>query len=444
MMLSIVLLYRYADLVTYLGGSEFHLGWIVGVGMIGAIAVRPSLGRLADRYGAARLWWVCAAVLAACSFAHLTIQSHNGPTIYLLRIVYSASVAGLFGASVTWICGRVPPARTAEVIGMIGSSGFAAMALGSQLADLLLGTREIVWEQIQRMFLWAGALATAALVLAYLASRGSPRPTPRRRPPLAGLLRRYSPAAVLVAGVSTGMALNLPNTFLRPFAADLGTSTIGLFFTVYALTALVTRVSTRRMPERFGLHRMILVGTALLVAAMLCFAWVREPWQLAVPAFVLGIAHAIVFPPLIAAGSQAFPLRHRGTGTMLVWAFFDLGALIGAPLAGVTLHVGEALGLPAYPTMFAAVAALVGIGGLAYVRWAPARTATTSSGVQVVPRRRRRAVRPVVRPPVPVASAKGLADVHSGAAGAMPSPIVAPCEMDGLTAVPQPAENSRT
>ncbi len=27
--------YRYADFVTFLGGSELHLGWIVGVGMVG-------------------------------------------------------------------------------------------------------------------------------------------------------------------------------------------------------------------------------------------------------------------------------------------------------------------------------------------------------------------------------------------------------------------------
>ncbi len=34
------LTYRYADFVTFLGGTEFHLGWIVGVGMIGSVLPR--------------------------------------------------------------------------------------------------------------------------------------------------------------------------------------------------------------------------------------------------------------------------------------------------------------------------------------------------------------------------------------------------------------------
>ena len=39
------LLYRYADFVRLLGGTEFHLGWIVGVGMVGSIFMRLALGR---------------------------------------------------------------------------------------------------------------------------------------------------------------------------------------------------------------------------------------------------------------------------------------------------------------------------------------------------------------------------------------------------------------
>ena len=42
-MVAIALLYRYADFVTLLGGTELHLGWIVGVGMVGSLLVRLLL-----------------------------------------------------------------------------------------------------------------------------------------------------------------------------------------------------------------------------------------------------------------------------------------------------------------------------------------------------------------------------------------------------------------
>ena len=51
LMVGVSLLFRYADFVTLLGGTEFHLGWIVGVGMVGSLAMRLSMGSCIDRYG---------------------------------------------------------------------------------------------------------------------------------------------------------------------------------------------------------------------------------------------------------------------------------------------------------------------------------------------------------------------------------------------------------
>jgi hypothetical protein len=51
MTIAVALLFRYADFVMLLGGTEFHLGWIVGVGMVGSLVVRLALGSCIDRYG---------------------------------------------------------------------------------------------------------------------------------------------------------------------------------------------------------------------------------------------------------------------------------------------------------------------------------------------------------------------------------------------------------
>jgi len=430
-MLAIVLLYRYADLVAYLGGTEFHLGWIVGLGMVGALVVRPGLGRMVDRYGAHRIWWASLLALAACCFGHLAVRSYNGPTIYVLRLGYSAAVAGLFGGSITWICRRVPPARAAEMIGVLGSSGFLAMIIGGPLSDLLLGTRQVEWVAIRRMFLAAGGLALAALALAYLAARGSAPPVPRRRAPLWGLVWRYSPRMLILMGMAIGAALALPSTFMRPFALELGGRGFALFFTVYAATAILARVGMRRLPERLGFERTILLGAGLIVPGLLLFAWVRAPWQLAVPAVVFGVGHAFVLPSMIAAGSQAFPLRHRGTGTMLASAFTDAGALVGAPLAGMVLRASPGWGLPAYPTMFVTVAALVGVAGLVYARWILARGLITTAAAAV--RRRRRVGLPTMRPHTrpPVAAVRGPAvSFRTDSAGPAPCTLESdPCVM---------------
>ncbi len=136
---ALALLYRYADLILLLGGTELHLGWIIGLGWIGSLGMRFFLGKGIDSYGTRRIWLGSLAVFVASCFAHLGLASCHGPAIYLLRIAQCTATAGLFGASTTFIAGRAGGPRMAELIGMLGTSGFVGMILGTQLGDVLCG-----------------------------------------------------------------------------------------------------------------------------------------------------------------------------------------------------------------------------------------------------------------------------------------------------------------
>ena len=111
-----------------------------------------------------------------------------------------------------------------------------------------------------------------------------------------------------------------PQTFLRPFTADLGISRIAVFFSVYAPTAFLVRLVTRRLPDRVGTRPMILAGLSCLATSMLMYLVVHSEWQLAAPALLQGTAHALLFPSVIAGGSSAFPARYRGLATTLMLA----------------------------------------------------------------------------------------------------------------------------
>ena len=360
-MVAISLLFRYADFVALLGGDELQLGWIVGIGMVGSLAVRAVLGTAIDRYGAQVVWVGSLMLFAATCFAHLTITSCHGPAIYLVRIGCCCSLAGVFGALMTFISGRASGARMAEMVGMVGTAGFLGQVLGTQLGDLLLGTDTIGPSQIRRMFLVAGGLGCCSAVFAWLATRGQTRPTPHPhpRPPLLQLLRQYHPGPVFLVGVAMGIGLGMPGTFLRTYTDELDIRRIGTFFGVYAATAIVTRVLTRRLPERLGTTPMILCGLGMLALSQFLLMLVRsEPW-LVVPGVGYGIAHAVLFPSVVAAGSRAFPDRHRGLGTTVILATWDLGTLVGAPMIGGIHRGSTLLGLPPYPMVFVSLATLL-------------------------------------------------------------------------------------
>jgi len=279
-MVAVSLLFRYADFVMHLGGTELHLGWIVGVGMVGSLAVRAALGVGIDHYGPRTVWIASLALFSLSCFAHLAVTSCHGPAIYLVRIAWCCSVAGIFGATMTFVSSRAPETRMAEMIGMIGTSGFLGMVLGTRLGDLLLGTATIQRWQIQQMFLVAGVATMGSMAFVYLATRDQTRSVPAKRPPLVELLRRYLPKSVLFVGIAMGMGLSLPTTFLRTYAAELDIPRIGLFFGVYAPTAVITRLLTRRLPERLGTTPMILTGIGGLVVSQFLLLLVDSEWRI--------------------------------------------------------------------------------------------------------------------------------------------------------------------
>lgn len=365
-MVGVSLLYRYADFVAALGGSEWELGWIVGVGMVGSLAMRLTLGTWIDQYGSRRVWLAALGLLVASCLAHLAVDTCHGPAVYLLRVAYCSSLAGVFGASMTFVSARVPPARTAEMIGMLGTAGFLGTVIGTQWGDMLLGNAAIHRRQIDTMFLCAAVLAGASAVFAFLATRGLPLPKRAARPAIWRLIAQYHPGPVLLVGLAMGIGLSLPGNFLRPYAAEFHVPRIGLFFGVYAPTAILTRVLTRRLPERFGPEPMLLLGLTTVIGALLLLLLVRSQWQLIVPGMAFGVGHALLFPAVVAIGTRRFPVEHRGLGTIIMLATWDAGQLIGAPLVGGLLTASAWAGLPPYPTTFATTAGLLGLLGALY------------------------------------------------------------------------------
>lgn len=365
-MVAVSLLYRYGDFVSYLKGDEVDLGWLVAAGMVGSLLMRLAQGSGIDTYGPRRIWlWSSALLIASCA-GHLLVTSVDGPLIYALRVLYQTSVSGFFGASITYISGRAPIARMAEVIGTLGTSGFIGMMIGTQIGDYLLNYRKLDAGHIQNLFITVTAITVTGFVFSWFATRGDGLRSKHRQPPMLLVLRRYHPGAVLWAAAAAGFGLGLPTIFLTRYAAELHIPKLAVFFWIYAPTAFTTRILIRRLPQLWGVRPMLLCGMLSLAAGMLSFLLVKTEWQFAFPAVSIGIAHAFVFPAAVAGGSGAFPLRYRGLGTTLMLAMFDLGNLVGMPAVGEMLHWYQSLGLPDYPAMFVTASATIFAVAAAY------------------------------------------------------------------------------
>ena len=364
--IGVAVLIRYSDFVTLLGGTELHLGGIVGVGMVGSMAMRLAMGAGIDSYGPRRVWLGSVVLFIVMCLAHLTIASPTGLPIYLLRIGYCCALAGIYGASMTFVSSRAPMERIAEIVGMLGTAGFLGYMVGTQLGDALRNTGPLGRWQIDQMFLVAAMLGLCSMPVSWLAMRGYSHPAPAVHQPMFQLLRQYHPGILLLVVVAMGSALNLPFTFLPTYAAELGIPRIALFFTVYSIAAVLTRIATRRWPERLGLRTMIFLGSTGMAISQSLFLVATSEWLLVLPGIGYGMSHAVLFPATVAMGTQCFPSRHRGLATTLILAMWDAGQVIGMPTAGAIVHYSPAIGLQPYPTMFLSMASVVAMAGLGY------------------------------------------------------------------------------
>ena len=358
-MVAVSLLFHYAKFVLFLGGDEFALGWITGLGMVGALLARALQGMAIDRYGPGRIWKYSLILLVISLVGHLMVGRIDGPGIYLARVLFCTSIAGAFGGSITYVSLRAPTGRTAEMVGMLGTSGFVGMAVGPAFGDWLMDVPQLSRWHLDRMFLVSAGMVCISLVFALIATRSELPVSRRKLPRIGGVLRKYHPGALLLVGMAMGIGIGLPHTFLRPYVDHLGFDRIRLFFWVYAGTAMAVRFSTRRLTDQWGVRPMIHWGLGCLAATMLLFTIVRHEWMLILPAAVGGTAHAFLFPAVVAGTGHAFPSHYRGLATTLILAMFDLGNLLGQPTIGGILEVGRYLGLPAYPLMFVGVSLLL-------------------------------------------------------------------------------------
>jgi MFS family permease len=241
------------------------------------------------------------------------------------------------------------------------------------------------------MFLWATGATVLALGATIAASLTAERHIATRRRPLPTwwLLRRYHPGRLLGVAVAMGLGINIPFYFLRPFTQEMGIRRMHTFFVIYAAVAFLVRWLCRRFPDRWGTRPTVLLGMGFLAVHLMAFLLVRNERQLAIPAMLGGIAHALVFPAATTGACRSFPVRHRGLATAWILTMFDLGNLVGQPAVGTILHVARQYGWPPYPTMFVLAAVSIAMVTLYYALRPEGRTLKApGSGLQVAGPRR--------------------------------------------------------
>ncbi|MCW2130915.1 MFS transporter [Arthrobacter sp. VKM Ac-2550] len=336
--------FRASDTLAGLASSSF---------IIGSVMARIFAGWLLDVVGRRRL--LLAALLVFVAASLLYIPAGSLPLLLALRIIHGMA----FGAGSTAVAASVqaliPPARRSEGTGYFGLSTTLSIALGPFLAVLLSASGSYTG-----LFLFCAACSVAAFLIALtirlpeLPQRsGRKRGTGRRRISLAAVLE---PDALPVSTVilACGVAYSGFLAFLTSYALEQGiASAASMFFLVYAVAVLVSRLFVGRIHDRRGDNAVIYPALAVFAAGLGLLALEPAVWSIAAAGALSGLGFGTLTPSVQAIAVTEAPEMRLGTATSTFYLMLDLGVGVGPVVLGALLP------LTGYQGMFGALCVLV-------------------------------------------------------------------------------------
>ena len=375
------------------------LGWVITSYLLVYAVAIPFYGRLADLYGARKLFLFGLSVFSAGSLLCAVAPSY--PLLLLARLVQASGGAAVPGLGITLTSRAYPPARRGSVLGWISTTIGIAAAIGptlggavsdalgwnyvfviGALAGLLIPPALSTLPMSQNkgearldvpggLFLgltvsgallavtegarsgWAapqvvGAAAVSGAALIALVVRQSTARSPFVPRELVG-----SPRYVALVGMSfTATAANLAPLVGLPLLLtsvnNLTPSQVGLALLPAATTTAVLGAVAGRVKDQIGGRIPVRGGLAVMLVALLCLSSYagNSVWMVSALMALLGAGFAFVNTPLSAVVSLVVPGQVLASAMSINSMLFFLGGSFGTALvtAMVVARAGDGTG----------------------------------------------------------------------------------------------------
>jgi len=348
--------------IQLLGGNEADIGLVQGLYSAAGIVCQPVIGALVDYLGRRFFMRVGAGLLLlSCG---LFVVSSPLPLLGALRALQGVAFSAFFVANYIHVVEMVPVERRGWALGIFGVSGLVSTSLAPLFGEVIIRRFGFPW-----FFGAATLIAAGAFALCWRVQDVRPAAL-GARPGLhvirEGLLelRHMHMLLAFFFGLGTGTIF----TFLPTFGEFLGVASVGLFYTAYAVAAMLVRVAGGTLIDVRGRRAVIIPSLFVQTGATCILALVALLFHptmglpvlpfLFLAGFLAGGAHGFLYPAMSALLMDVTPERRRGSAVGLFSSVFLVGNTAGAIMFG---YVAHGLG---YPPMWSALTGVLLIGFL--------------------------------------------------------------------------------
>ena len=345
-----------------LGASALIIGIVAGIFAVTALGVRPFVGPATFRFQHSRLLVVTSLLILAAFVCYSFADSIA--VLIVGRLLHGMGMGLLAPVALMLASNALPASRMASGIGVFSLGQAVAMAAGPALGIWLIGVLDY-----RGAFLVSGGFIVLALLLSLAVSS----PPPQETGPLRITWRRIvAPEALPAAIVMFFLAgaYSAVNSFIVIYAQGAGVTDIGLFFTVYAATLLVSRPVAGRVADRFGLLSVVVPGMLLFAASFILIAHARTLAEFVVAGVISAFGYGVCQPAIQSLALLSVPKEHRGVAGSTTYMGVDLAYLVVPVVAGWIVSVAHTPDVSitgAYSVMFVWMLIPIAVALIVYI-----------------------------------------------------------------------------
>ncbi len=321
-----------------LGASDILLGFIVSVSTLTGMILKPLIGILSDRWGR-RVWLLAGtAFFTGMPFVYSFVTTPE--QLFAVRIIHGLATA-IYGPVTLAYVAELSGSRRAERLGWFSTARHGGYVIGPAIAGLMLLKMDPV-----SVFTVIGIVSSAAFIPILFLPEIGPRPS-QNGTSILGQARQAlkagssTPAVWLAGGLDAVIFVSVyaVKTFVPLLALSLGANVMiaGIFLTVQEAVHIALNPVGGRLSDRLGYLVMVVSGMTGLGTALLLLSIVDSGIALLVPAVLIGIAQALVFPSTVALVSTTMKRDNIGIGMGLVGSMKNAGKVTGPVIAGAMI-----------------------------------------------------------------------------------------------------------
>ena len=313
------------------------VGTVISCYTVATLVVRPFSGYMMDTFKRKPLYLLALIVFTALFVGYLFAATLT--LLILIRFVHGLAFGLTSVGGNTLVIDVVPSEHRGEGIGYYGVANNIAMAVGPM-------TGLFVYEHLSFNAIVLGCMGCSFLAALFASRIHTKVRPPVKRPPIS--LDRFILVKGLPAGASLLMlafAYGQISNYIALYAKEMGlVISSGLFFTVYAVGLIVSRLFSGKQVDRGKVTQTIALGLSITVLALLglglCHHLNRIGANLTAGAFLAialccGLGFGASFPSFNTLFINLGTNAQRGTATSTYLTSWDLGLGIGIFTGGL-------------------------------------------------------------------------------------------------------------